>query len=1000
MRPPDEMSTDELLLHNPPPSSPYVYLDPFSEEDEPFFFGRERETGDIIASLKTRRLTLLYGPSGVGKSSVLNAGVAHHLRRMAALRGPFLPAVPAAAGPALALDLAPGASPRFVPPSKPRFAVIVFKYWSGNPLRDLREAIFAELDVSPELRAGCPEGLTETIRTLTDSTTEPFGLLIILDQFEEFFVYHPLDGETGDGFAAEFTRAVTDPQLKANFLISIREDWMARLDRFKGRIPNLFESYLRVTHLNREAARAAIVEPVEAYNNLLRELDGDAARVVEIEDGFVDCVLDQLETLNDNIEDAITINAHGFQRTIRVADGHVQTPDLQVVMTRLWERMKEQGPRRVLGQHLLTEGNNTAREIINADLGQRLGKLSLQEQGAAAKLFPHLISTLDTKVSHTAQDIADLSDLNLNEVSPLLPRLTTLGILRQVPHSPGQQNLPRYEIAHDVLARPLQAWSVRVRSEIHTRNREKRHRDAVIRRGLAIIVCILLIAAAILLGSFVDARQNRRRAERAQAEAERQKAEAERERAQAQKTLAVIRKLDEDTPHSKAVLRGHSAAVTSAAFFQQGQVLTASADGTLRRWNIETKDVAAEWESEQGQLTALALDARHGRAVTGAENGTVKLWDVAEKSGKLLRDAIPAAITDVEFSPGGELVVVADNQGTIIVWEVGRDSFVQRLDGHKGTVTQLTFSRDGRFFASSSADGTARVVRVSDWRETVLQGHAGPVKGLAFSPDGRWVATASEDKTVRLWNAETGTWRPIGRHAAEVNTVEFAPDGKRLVTASDDATARVWTIDDPEPDVLSGSPSEVLRATFSPDGKLVATASKDNIARVWTPSAREPLVELRGHLSRVTDMTFSPDGTLVLTASEDATARLWSTPRPTGNLTIEELTIDAIPKHYVGQCPITIRFFVGITASNPGTVLYQFSQSGGSPLPVRSHTFSEPGTKYVDWFRRIKTSGEYWEDINIIEPQNVEPQRVRFRVRCTEADDPPPQPASEEEVDS
>ena len=59
---------------------PYAGLMPFTEEQAEFFFGREAEREIITANLMASRLTLLYGPSGVGKSSVLNAGVAHDLR--------------------------------------------------------------------------------------------------------------------------------------------------------------------------------------------------------------------------------------------------------------------------------------------------------------------------------------------------------------------------------------------------------------------------------------------------------------------------------------------------------------------------------------------------------------------------------------------------------------------------------------------------------------------------------------------------------------------------------------------------------------------------------------------------------------------------------------------------------------------------------------------------------------------------------------------------------
>ena len=62
------------------PTSPYKGLAPYEEEDSPFFFGREHDRKIISANLTVSRLTLLFGPSGVGKSSLLQAGVAAGLR--------------------------------------------------------------------------------------------------------------------------------------------------------------------------------------------------------------------------------------------------------------------------------------------------------------------------------------------------------------------------------------------------------------------------------------------------------------------------------------------------------------------------------------------------------------------------------------------------------------------------------------------------------------------------------------------------------------------------------------------------------------------------------------------------------------------------------------------------------------------------------------------------------------------------------------------------------
>ena len=85
------------------PPRPYVGLDCFREDDAGLFFGRDAERKRIIGNLRASRLTLLYAESGVGKSSLLRAGVA---------RG-------SAAGRARA------GSARFVP--------FVFSAWRGDP---------------------------------------------------------------------------------------------------------------------------------------------------------------------------------------------------------------------------------------------------------------------------------------------------------------------------------------------------------------------------------------------------------------------------------------------------------------------------------------------------------------------------------------------------------------------------------------------------------------------------------------------------------------------------------------------------------------------------------------------------------------------------------------------------------------------------------------------------------------------------------------------------
>ncbi len=64
------------------PDCPYVGLQPYTEAQRAYFFGREQDSETIAANLVSSPLTLFYGASGVGKSSVLAAGVVPYLRML------------------------------------------------------------------------------------------------------------------------------------------------------------------------------------------------------------------------------------------------------------------------------------------------------------------------------------------------------------------------------------------------------------------------------------------------------------------------------------------------------------------------------------------------------------------------------------------------------------------------------------------------------------------------------------------------------------------------------------------------------------------------------------------------------------------------------------------------------------------------------------------------------------------------------------------------------
>lgn len=547
------------------PASPYKGLIPYSEEDAPFFFGREPEREIITANLMASRLTLLYGASGVGKSSVLRAGVAHYLRELA--------------------------RKNLAKHGEHELAVVVFSSWRDDPLVGLENQIRACIASALDEQTPEPSTQPNDFTALLQSSAERIGgqLFIILDQFEEYFLYHAQEDGEGE-FAMEFPRAVNDPGLRVSFLISIREDALAKLDRFEGRIPNLFDNYLRVEHLDRDAALSAIVKPIEEYN---RRTGGDE-KDVGIEPELVHAVLDQVRT------GQVVLGEAGLGIVgQKDASAEIETPFLQLVMTRLWNEEMRSGSRVLRLDTLKRLGG--AESIVRTHLDESLSGLSQQEQSIAAGVFRYLVTPGGTKIAYSATDLAYVAegDLKQDQIVKVLDALSSgdSRVLRPVAPPPDRPGETRFEIFHDVLGAAILDWRARYVQQQQLREAEGKladERKRVRRQRLVLGVMAALLIATIVLAVF---------ALRQRAEAENQRRTAQsRELAanalsqleidpnlgvllaiaamSAKRTAQAEEALRKTLQSEKiSVMRGHEGWVHSASFSPDGRyVVTASDD--------------------------------------------------------------------------------------------------------------------------------------------------------------------------------------------------------------------------------------------------------------------------------------------------------------------------------------------------------------------------------------------------------------------------------------
>jgi hypothetical protein len=399
--------------------SPYQGLTPFDESDADYFFGRTKEARLIEADLFAASLTLLYGASGVGKSSVLRAGLLPRLRRRD--------------------DLVP----------------VIFNSWQIDPARGLKDAVLAALAAigGAELPSKDRGQQLLPLAEFLDSCAERSGrrLMIVLDQFEEYAFYHPEDNT----FGREFPPATCLGNLSVSFIVSLREDSLATLDRFEGRIPTLFDSYRRIEHLSHAAAREPIIKPLLKFADDM----GAEAGPTDTEATLVEAVIDEVQT------GKVTVGESGSDILTPISSGRIEAPYQQLVMTRLWNRELELNSPLIRWETLASLGH--ARRIVQTHLDTVMDQLSPKDQDVAARVFHLLVTPSGTKIAHSVKDLAVYAGVDRDRLRHVLNALSSGQdrILRTTAALPEQPGEPRYEIFHDRLGSAVLDWRARYLQE-------------------------------------------------------------------------------------------------------------------------------------------------------------------------------------------------------------------------------------------------------------------------------------------------------------------------------------------------------------------------------------------------------------------------------------------------------------------------------------------------------------------------------------------------------
>lgn len=199
---------------------PYKLLDYYGPDDANIYFAREHESFLLISLIHGHRLTLLYGASGTGKTSLLLAGV--------------MPRLEAA---------------------DPAYAVVYVRVLE-SPVAAVRRQVQRRLG-DKEISAEIP--FVKFLEAAVVELGRP--LVLILDQFEEFFMR--LSDQERKAFIVQLADLHETRDLAVKVVICIREDWLAQMNEVRTRVPDIFNVDMRLLPLTPEQAIRAITAPLK-----------------------------------------------------------------------------------------------------------------------------------------------------------------------------------------------------------------------------------------------------------------------------------------------------------------------------------------------------------------------------------------------------------------------------------------------------------------------------------------------------------------------------------------------------------------------------------------------------------------------------------------------------------------------------------------------------------------------------------------------------------------